>query len=46
MLKNKWNLLYVILVLLVAFSLLAVPNIVTGVMNETKGQIITVEETE
>lgn len=46
MLKNKWNLLYVILVLLVAFSLLAVPNIVTGVMNETKGQIITVEKTE
>ena len=46
MLKNKWNLLYVILALLLAFSLLAVPKIVTRVMNETRGQIITVQETE
>ena len=46
MLKNKWNLLYVILALLLVFSLLAVPKIVTSVLNETRGQVITVEETE
>lgn len=45
MLKNKWNLLYVVLALLLAFSLLAVPKIVTGVMNETRGQIMTVQNT-
>jgi hypothetical protein len=43
MLKSKWSLLLVILAVLLAFSLLAVPKIVTGVMNETKGQINTVE---
>ena len=43
MLKSKWNLLYVILALLLAFTLLVVPKIVTGVMNETRGQIVTLE---
>ena len=43
MLKSKWNLLYLVLALLLAFTLLAVPKIMTGVMNETKGQIVTVE---
>jgi hypothetical protein len=42
--KNKWYLLFLILALLLAFSLLAVPKIVTGVMNETRGQVITVEQ--
>jgi len=40
--KSKWNLLYLILALLLLFSLVAVPQIAVGVMNETKGQIITV----
>lgn len=40
--KSKWMILYIILALLLLFSLFAVPKIVTGVMNETKGQIVTV----
>lgn len=40
--KSKWNLLYIVLALLLLFSLLAVPKIAVGVMNQTKGQIITV----
>ena len=40
--KSKWNLLYLILALLLLFSLVAVPKIAVGVMNETKGQVITV----
>lgn len=39
---SKWNLLYFVLALLLLFSLVAMPRIVIGVMNETKGQIITV----
>jgi hypothetical protein len=41
---SKWNLLYIVLALLLLFSLLAIPKIVIGVMNETKGQITTVSE--
>lgn len=40
---SKWNLLYIILALLIAFSLWGVPKIVTGTMSRTRGQIITVE---
>jgi hypothetical protein len=40
--KSKWNLLYLVLALLLLFSLVAVPKIAVGVMNETKGQIVTV----
>ncbi|MEG1811172.1 MAG: hypothetical protein RR232_07155 [Clostridia bacterium] len=40
---NKWNLLYVLLSLLILFSLFASPRIVMGVMNANKGQIVTVE---
>lgn len=39
---SKWILLYLILALLLLFSIFAVPKIVINVMNETKGQIITV----
>lgn len=39
---SKWNLLYLVLALLLLFSLVAVPRIVIGAMNETKGQVITV----
>lgn len=41
---SKWNLLYLLLALLLLFSLLAVPKIVISVMNETRGQIMTVSE--
>ena len=41
---GKWNLLYLVLALLLLFSLLAVPKIVISVMNETRGQIMTVSE--
>lgn len=42
---SKWNILYVLLALLalaVLFSLFASPRIVIGVMNASKGKIITV----
>lgn len=41
--KSKWNLLYIILALLIVFSLVAVPQITMGLMNRTKGQIVTVQ---
>ncbi len=40
--QNKWNLLYLVLAALIAFSLFAVPQIAIGYMNRTKGNIITV----
>lgn len=40
--NNKWFPLYIVLALLLLFSLFAVPKIVISTMNETKGQIITV----
>jgi hypothetical protein len=40
--KTKWNLLYVLLALLLLFSLIGVPSITIGIMNQTKGQIVTV----
>jgi hypothetical protein len=39
---SKWNLLYLVLALLLIFSLVAVPRIAAGVMDKTKGQIVTV----
>lgn len=39
---SKWNILYVLLALAVLFSLFASPRIVIGVMNASKGKIITV----
>jgi len=42
--KNKWNLLYIVLVILVLFSLFAIPRIAVSALNETKGQIIMVSE--
>lgn len=41
--KNKWNILYVILAVVILFSLFAVPKIAETILNDTKGQIITVE---
>lgn len=45
-LKNKWNLLYLLLAVLIAFSLFAVPNIAKSVLDGTKNQIITIDERE
>lgn len=44
MFKSKWNLLYLILALLVLFTLFAVPAIVTAAINETKGQTVAVSK--
>lgn len=41
-LKNKWNLLYLLLAGLIAFSLLAVPKIAKSVLDGTKDQIVTI----
>lgn len=41
--KSKWNVLYIVLVILVLFSIFVIPSIAVGVLNESKGQIITVE---
>ena len=45
-LKNKWNLLYLLLAVLIAFSLFAVPNIAKSVLDATKNQIVTIAEQE
>lgn len=37
--KSKWNILFIILALLMLFSLFAVPKIASGVMNGTKNRI-------
>ncbi len=39
---NKWMLLFFVLAVLLLFTLFAVPKIAAGVMNETKGRIVTV----
>lgn len=41
--KNKWNILYVILAVMILFSVFAVPKIAESILDDTKGQIITVE---
>lgn len=45
-LKNEWNLLYLLLAVLIAFSLFAVPNIAKSVLDGTKNQIVTIAEQE
>lgn len=40
--KSKWMLLYLVLALVLFFSLFVVPGIAVNAMNETKGQIVTV----
>ena len=42
--KSRWLVLYFVLLLLIAFSLFAVPKIAINAMDETKGQIITVDK--
>ncbi len=41
--KSRWFLLYIVLALLLLFSIFAVPKIVAGAMSETKGNIVTVQ---
>ena len=43
MFKNKWNWLFVILAVLIVFSLFAVPKIAIGSLNMEKGKTITVQ---
>jgi hypothetical protein len=43
MFKNKWNFLFLILAVLVLFSLFAVPKIAISNMDAEKGKIVTVE---
>lgn len=42
MLKNKWNLLYLLLAVLIAFSVFAVPPIAKCMLDGTKNQMITI----
>lgn len=41
--KNKWNILYVILAVVILFSLFAVPKIAESILADTKGKIVIVE---
>ena len=45
-LKNKWNLLDLLLSVVIAFSLFAVPNIAKSALDGTKNQIVTISEHE
>lgn len=40
--KTKWYLLYIVLVVLVLFSVLAIPRIAVRALERTRGRIITV----
>ena len=44
MFNSKWNFLYILLAVLIGFSLFAVPNIAINGMNATKGQVITLTQ--
>jgi len=39
---SKWNILYLVLALLLLFSLIAVPKIAMNALNENKGRIVSV----
>ena len=41
-LRSKWNLLYLVLVILILFSVLAVPKIAVSVVERSRGEIFTV----
>lgn len=40
--KSKWNLLYLVLVILILFSVFAVPKIAVSVAERSRGEIFTV----
>jgi len=41
-LRSKWNLLYLVLVMLILFSVFAVPKIAVSVVERSRGEIFTV----
>ena len=43
---SRWNLLYLVLTLLILFSVLAVPKIAVLVVERSREQIMTVEPSE
>lgn len=45
-LKSKWNLLYLVLVALILFSVFAVPKIAVSFVERSRGQIVTVAANE
>ena len=45
-LKSKWNLLYLVLVALILFSVFAVPKIAVSFVERSRGQIVTVVPSE
>lgn len=46
MFKTRWNFLYVVLAVLVLFSLFTIPKIAVTTLERTRGQIVTVESSE
>ena len=44
--KSKWNLLYLILLALILFSIFAVPKIAVAFVERSRGQIVTVAPDE
>lgn len=45
-LKSKWNLLYLVLVALILFSVFAAPKIAVSFVERSRGQIVTVATDE
>ena len=44
--KSRWNLLYLVLVTLILFSVFAVPKIAISFVERSRGQIVTVAADE
>lgn len=44
--KSRWNLLYLILLALILFSIFAVPKIAVSFVERSRGQIVTVATEE
>ena len=44
--KSKWNLLYLVLLALILFSVFAVPKIAVSFVERSRGQIVTVATEE
>ena len=42
--RTKWYLLYIVLIVLVLFSVLAIPRIAVYTLERTRGQIVTVSD--
>ncbi len=44
--KSKWNLLYLALAALILFSVFVMPKIAVSIVEQSRGQVITVESSE